>query len=195
MYEISIIGNIGSGKSTILKFLEKNGYDVEYEDVESWNFLSKFYEDKKRWGFTLQMEIINSFKKRKDNMLKYKFTERSVWEACYIFGKNMYNSGYINDHEYYLIEDISNRDVSPPDYYIYLNIGYKTCIERIKQRNRNCEINKNMSEYVEELERIYEEEIEKLKKTNKVYIINELENSEEKILKIISEIKLNGINS
>ena len=52
-----------------------------------------------------------------------------------------------------------------------------------------------MKEYVKELEKIYEEEIEQLKQTNKVYVINDWENSEEKILKIISEIKINGINS
>ena len=120
MYEISIIGNIGSGKSTLLKFLEKKGYNVEYEDIEAWSFLSKFYEDKKRWAFTLQMQIINSFKKRKTNTLKYIITERSVYEACYIFGRNMYEKGYIDNDEYYLIEDVSNCDTKVPDVYIYM---------------------------------------------------------------------------
>ena len=62
MYNISVIGNIGCGKSTLLTSLSDKQFDVAYEPVHEWKFLPKFYNDMKRWCFTLQVEILNSFK-------------------------------------------------------------------------------------------------------------------------------------
>ena len=58
---VSIDGNIGAGKSTILAELNNMGYHVFPEDVESWgSFLEKLYVDPKRWAFTFQMRVIHS---------------------------------------------------------------------------------------------------------------------------------------
>ena len=62
---VIILGNIGSGKSTILKNLEKeNDMAVEDEPMESWvnvngkNLLKMFYDDKERWSFAFQTKVL-----------------------------------------------------------------------------------------------------------------------------------------
>ena len=62
---ISIDGNIGSGKSTLMKILKENFKDYTFVDepVNKWlaakdenekNLLTNFYEDTNRWSYTFQ---------------------------------------------------------------------------------------------------------------------------------------------
>ena len=55
-------GNIGAGKSTIMKIISNQFHDVEFveEPVNQWqnlngcNLLNSFYSDPKRWGFSFE---------------------------------------------------------------------------------------------------------------------------------------------
>ena len=55
-------GNIGSGKTTIMKIISNHFKDVEFieEPVKQWqnlggmNLLDSFYSDPKRWGFSFE---------------------------------------------------------------------------------------------------------------------------------------------
>ncbi len=55
-------GNIGAGKSTIMKIISNQFHDVEFveEPVKKWqnlgglNLLDAFYSDPKRWGFSFE---------------------------------------------------------------------------------------------------------------------------------------------
>ena len=63
-FVVSVEGNIGSGKSTMLSYFEKFG-DVELvpEPVGQWcdlnghNLLAKLYEDPSRWSFQFQSYV------------------------------------------------------------------------------------------------------------------------------------------
>ena len=68
---IFVEGNIGTGKTTFVQFLEQNlnpeKYNIIYEPVDEWqklkdsqgkNILEHFYEDQEKWAFAFQM---NSF--------------------------------------------------------------------------------------------------------------------------------------
>ena len=57
---ICIEGNIGSGKSTLLCGLKQRGISVFQEPVQTrWrDCLSTFYQNKSRWGFTFQVEVL-----------------------------------------------------------------------------------------------------------------------------------------
>ena len=66
-FVVSVEGNIGSGKSSMLKYFESLGGDDEImtvpEPVNEWcnlnghNLLFKLYEDSKRWSFQFQSYI------------------------------------------------------------------------------------------------------------------------------------------
>ena len=123
---ISFDGNIGSGKSSIVKYFEKNfnnycskkgeKYKICFleEPVSIWetiidkgdnkNIIEKFYEDNKEYGFTFQMmAYISRLSILKEALTKdydIIFTERSIYTDRNIFAKMLYDSGKINSIEY-----------------------------------------------------------------------------------------------
>ena len=64
-FVVSVEGNIGSGKSTMLRYFEKmdNNVTVLAEPVTEWcdlngiNLLQKLYEDSKRWSMQFQAYV------------------------------------------------------------------------------------------------------------------------------------------
>ncbi len=149
-------GNIGSGKSTFLKLI-KNFFPLiktEMEPLESWqekvdgqSILKKFYQDPKRWAFTLENLILVTRVKEhiKDQKLDYEYSiiERSLYSGYYCFAKNSHESGFLTDIEWKIYTDWFEFLV--PDYckspkgFIYLQSDPKKCFERMKKRNREDE--------------------------------------------------------
>ena len=112
---ISVEGNIGSGKSTFLKQLEKNfkGKDIFFlqEPVNEWNsiknednttILEEFYKDNKTWAFSFQMmAYITRLKSLRDLVKKYGkniiiISERSLWTDKNVFAKMLYDENKIS---------------------------------------------------------------------------------------------------
>ena len=93
-FVVSIEGNIGSGKSTMLKYFEKF-QDVELvpEPVAEWcdvgghNLLGKLYEDPNRWSFQFQSYVqltrLQLLKKQTDCSVK--IIERSIQNNRFCF--------------------------------------------------------------------------------------------------------------
>ena len=159
----SIEGNIGSGKSTIVKNLKKrfeklDNYDIVYflEPVNVWesiknenneNIIQCFYKDNKKYAFSFQMlayisrnnilnDVINNCKK--DTII---ITERSIFTDKNVFAKMLYKDKSMNEIEYKIytkwFESYSNIK---QDYnYIYINTDVDTCSKRIKKRSRKGE--------------------------------------------------------
>jgi deoxyadenosine/deoxycytidine kinase len=67
--KISIDGNIGCGKSSILERLCKDmRYPVFLEPVKDWtSWLHLFYKDPARWGLSFNIKVLLSFHDWKDN--------------------------------------------------------------------------------------------------------------------------------
>ena len=154
---ITFEGNVGAGKTSILKVLEKETFDlphkVYYEPVEEWmNFslggkslFEMFYEDRKKYGFVFQMMALQS---RYQNMLKaieedpntIVFCERSFFTDYEIFAKLNNEQGNITDMELHVYKTWHSYLVKVLDTHIkgivYLNTDQETCKERIKKRNR-----------------------------------------------------------
>ena len=160
MVIISICGNIGSGKSTVVKRLkEERIYEVEEEPtVNSEKLLDDFYRDMKRWSFQLQIKVIMLYKS-----LKNKFTlsdrvyivERSPWESRKVFAQSLLATGNMEMHEFQLYNDVYVELGWKADITIYLRTSTETCMERIVQRGRECEKYLEKS-YIENLQDYYE---------------------------------------
>ena len=183
MHNISVIGNIGCGKTTLLKLLSSKNYEVAYEPVNDWKFLPKFYNDMKRWCFTLQVEILNSFKMMDINN---KIVERSPWEACHIFAKNAHNNELLSDDEYELVKNITENVGYKPEVFIYLRASPEVCMSRIYNRNRKCESSIDI-EYIRQLYDLYENCIEDLIKEEKKVIVVDAWQPKEKICNEVCE--------
>lgn len=152
---IYIEGNIGSGKSTLVKLLS-NIKDIEliqepiddwmkYEDENNDNILKNFYEDKKRWTYTFQsLAFITRIKSMyKNNDKNIKICERSPFTDKNCFALECYNNNEMNKLEWDLynswFEWLESKFNIQPSGYIYLKTDYNVCFERLKKRNRSEE--------------------------------------------------------
>lgn len=156
---ISVDGNIGSGKSTLVSILKchyKCDVVVLTEPVDSWNeikenetdenIISKFYKDKHRYSFSFQIlalitRISEIRKVIKTNPNAVIITERSIDTDRNVFCKMLYDEGYINEIEYKIYMKCYNEfeDEFPIAGTIYLYTSPCICYRRILMRDRKGE--------------------------------------------------------
>lgn len=176
---ISIEGNIGSGKSTLVKKLEEkfNKKDLKIcflqEPVNEWSeikdenditILENYYNNQKKYAFQFQMmAYITRLKTLRDALgarepCNYDIiiTERSVYTDKYVFAKMLFDSNKISKIEY----DIYNRWFNeflkdlPQQHIIYLKTKPSIAFERVKIRARKGE--EIPLEYLEECHKYHQ---------------------------------------
>lgn len=153
---ITVGGNIGCGKSTIIDHLGKNKrFEVFPEPIQEWgSWIDLFYENKEKYAFGFQMKILSSFFKMRNDVTKISITERSPIDSL-VFAKILVDTMVMSKIEYDLIEEYVKLVGWVPNYYIYLQTDPDICIDRIKQRARDCETNID-EKYVKQLHKYYE---------------------------------------
>lgn len=149
-------GNMGAGKSTFLSLIKKHLSEIEVvpEPVNVWHndnyndsLLSQFYQDTKRWAYTMEtwtmMTRVKEHIKEQNKTNYLKLMERSVYSGHYCFALNGYKEGFMNQAEWdayntwfsFLVE----THCKPPLGFIYLQTDPKVCEERINIRKRSGE--------------------------------------------------------
>ena len=160
---ISIEGNIGSGKSTILSFLKeslKNEKEIIFlqEPVKEWEkikdknnvtMLEKFYENQEKYSFAFQMmAYISRLSLLKSTIEMHPhaiiISERCLNTDRYVFEKMLHDDGILDEIEhnmYNLWYDFYTKYVSLEynEIYIYLKCKPETAYERINKRGREEE--------------------------------------------------------
>ena len=174
-----IEGNIGSGKSTMLKLLKehfKDDAEVIYEPVDTWekfvdengkNMLELFYEDQKRWGYTMQcIAFITRLKSMKSKQkTRLRFIERSVFTDSNVFALNCYRNKKMNKMEWNLYNywhewltgwfNATEYDLCP-NGYIYIKTDPEVALKRLKIRSRNGEAGVSQ-EYLDIIDKLHDE--------------------------------------
>ena len=159
----SIEGNIGSGKSTLIKFMKKNLTWIKHrkiiylqEPVKTWesftdgksNIIEKFYENQKEWAFSFQMmAYISRIAQLKKTVQKYPqesyiiITERCIETDKNVFAKMLYVDDKIDPINYQIYLKWFDEFVYdlPIQSYIYLKTEPEICIQRIIKRDRKGE--------------------------------------------------------
>lgn len=160
---VAIAGNIGSGKTTLAQMLGKNyGWQVELESVDDNPYLKDFYEDMHRWSFHLQVYFLNSrFNQLKTIQETQKDTiqDRTIYEDCYIFAANLFQSGFISERDYSnykALFDSMIAHVEAPDLLIYLRADIPKLVANIQKRGRDYEELIRL-EYLKNLNKHYED--------------------------------------
>ena len=164
---IAIAGNIGAGKSSLTQLLGKRfGWKTYYESVDDNPYLSDFYEDMRRWSFNLQIYFLSSrfqHQKKLANLEHSLIQDRTIYEDVEIFAKNLHEMGLMSDRDYKNYCALFGEMVAylqAPNLLIYLRAEVPTLVRQIQQRGRDYE-NTIRIEYLERLNRLYEEWIEK----------------------------------
>lgn len=181
---ITIDGNIGSGKSSILNYLHKTyKISIDLEPVESWNsYLMNMY-DKQSDIFKFQVRIWLDRCWVQEKSDKIILMERSPYFIKNTFIKIAYELKMINDTEYNMLLDLHKKTDTlwTCNTYIYLRSTPENCYKRLRKRNRTSE--KNITEdYIKKLHESHEENYKKGIENNMNIIVIDVDN------KTISEI-------
>ena len=194
---ICVDGVVGVGKSTLGELIAKK-YDMMFfeEPVVDNPILDKFYYNKKRYSFPLQVFFLNKrFKVMKEAAKINKCVmDRSIYGDV-IFSKMLMEDGDMTKEEFELYEELLYNmleHIAKPKLMIYLETGVDSAIEKIKKRGRDYELivprqyweslNHNYREYFESYDI---SEILKINVDNLDFVENK--HDEEYILKLIDD--------
>ena len=142
---IIIDGVVGAGKTVYMEMLsEAMNIPCFQEPVQDNPLLDKFYHNRKRYSFPLQIYFLN----RRFEMLKQAaevgkptIMDRSIYGDM-IFAKLLYKEGNMEKDEFMLYRDLLANmldHIEGPRLMIYLKIDTDSAIGRIKKRGRDYE--------------------------------------------------------
>lgn len=157
MTVISIDGNIGAGKSTVLNYLKhKYHFSIDLEPVDDWiPFLQDMYKNKKD-AFEFQVKvwmdrIYHPDYPKDTNVL----TERSGFFQWHVFSKANFENGKLNERQYNILKGLYDKRSFDSDIYIYIRTDPAQSHGRIHKRNRNCESDIDLS-YIQSIHDLHE---------------------------------------
>jgi deoxyadenosine/deoxycytidine kinase len=154
--KICVIGNIASGKSTVVHQLMRDmpNSNVHIEPVEEWGrLLDLMYEDPCRWSSTFNTRVLLSYYKWIDE--KCAVFERSPMCSLNVFVKAQFEAGHMTQVEMNLFSDLHDAIAWTPEVLVYIRTAPETCFERMKGRSRQCE-NSVTLEYLRKIHINYE---------------------------------------
>ena len=157
--DLNIAGVVGVGKSSLTKLLEDDGYQIFKEPVFDNPLLDKFYYDKQRYAFILQIFFLNKrFEMCKEaTQTKDSVMDRSIVEDT-IFAKMLRDSGDMSPYEYQVYKELFDNmieHVTPPKLMVYLWICREEALRRIRKSGRQFEVD-NDKKYWYDLNQNYD---------------------------------------
>ena len=162
-YFVTIAGNIGVGKSTLVSLLSaKLDWEPVLEAVADNPYLADFYQDMNRWSFHSQVFFLVRRLQQHHALLQQPnpvLQDRSVYEDAEIFARNLYRQGHLSERDwasYYELYQTLTVLLRPPDLVIYLRASVPTLQRRIAGRGREYERNIAAS-YLSDLNQLYDE--------------------------------------
>jgi deoxyadenosine/deoxycytidine kinase len=159
---IAIAGNIGAGKSTLVRLLcQRLGWEPFFEPVSENPYLADFYQDMPAWGFHSQIFFLTHRLRIHQQLFKHPTSviqDRSIYEDAEVFACNLYLQGYLSQRDYETYHQLYTTladFLPPPDLVIYLRASVSTLNKRIQNRARAFE--RTISpEYLAQLSVLYE---------------------------------------
>ena len=154
-----IEGNIGAGKTTLSKRIaEEYNAKLILEQFADNPFLPKFYDDKERYSFPLELSFLADRYNQVKNQVLNLDLFHSFLVSDYYFAKSaIFAQNTLKDDEYHLfrkIFDIVFESMPKPDLYVYLHSDTNRLLNNIEKRGRNYE-QKIDPQYLEKIQKGY----------------------------------------
>lgn len=143
---IAIEGNIGAGKTSLSNMMsDEFNAKIVLERFADNPFLPKFYEDKERYAFPLEMSFLaDRYRQLSDDLAQFDLFKNFIVSDYYIFKSLIFAQVTLHKDEYALYRkmfDIMYKEITKPDLYVYLYQNTDRLLENIKKRGRTYEQN------------------------------------------------------
>jgi len=193
---IAIEGNIGAGKTTLANLLsdEFNAKKVLERFADN-PFLPKFYKDKERYAFPLEMSFLaDRYQQLTDDLAQFDLFKSFIISDYYIFKSLIFAQVTLQKEEYLLYRkmfDLMYKEITKPDLYIYLFQNTDRLLENIKKRGRDYE-QKIEPNYLKQIHNGYKSFIKTEKNLNLLVIdVSETDfvNKKQDYINIVNKIK------
>lgn len=156
---IAIEGNIGSGKTSLAR---KMGDDFNaklvLERFADNPFLPKFYADKDRYAFPLEMSFLaDRYHQLSEDLAQFDLFKNFIVSDYYMFKSLIFAQVTLSQEEFSLYRkmfDIMYKEIPKPDIYVYLYQDTGRLLENIRKRGRTYEQNIE-GEYLDKIHQGY----------------------------------------
>jgi len=160
---IAVAGNMGSGKSSLTRFLcQQLGVEPFFEPNERNPYLDDFYADMRGFAFRSQIYfLIHRFRihREMEDRPGSVVQDRTIYEDAEIFAESLHRRRLIDARDYRTYRELYQtltRELKAPDLMIYLKCSTASLMKRISRRGRKSEREVPRS-YVDRLNTLYEE--------------------------------------
>ncbi|QLE01528.1 2-amino-4-hydroxy-6-hydroxymethyldihydropteridine diphosphokinase [Galbibacter sp. BG1] len=141
---IAIEGNIGAGKTTLAnKIAEDFNGKLILERFADNPFLPKFYEDRSRYAFPLEMSFLaDRYQQFTDDTSRPDLFKNFMVSDYDIFKSLIFAKVTLQEDEFLLYRKVFNfmyKEVIKPDVYVYLYQNTERLLQNIKKRGRSYE--------------------------------------------------------
>ncbi|MDR5589443.1 2-amino-4-hydroxy-6-hydroxymethyldihydropteridine diphosphokinase [Christiangramia sp. SM2212] len=143
---IAVEGNIGAGKTSFSTMISEDfNAKLILERFKDNPFLPKFYENKERYAFPLEMSFLaDRYQQLSDDLAQYDLFKDFVISDYDVFKSLIFAKITLHEDEYSLYHKLFHlmyKELVKPELYIYLYQNTERLLENIKKRGRDYEQN------------------------------------------------------
>ncbi len=140
---ISIVGNLGAGKTTLTRLLcTQGGFTPYWESPEARPFQAAFTTEPPRWALANQLDFF-LFRCQQESQAR-QLPEIAVFDGgldqdYHVFTRHIYNRGYLSPDEFALCQrfyTLARTLLPPPDLILHLQIDLPALLARRAARAR-----------------------------------------------------------
>lgn len=156
---IAVEGNIGAGKTSFATMVSQDfNAKLILERFKDNAFLPKFYEDKSRYAFPLEMSFLaDRYQQLSDDLAQYDLFKDFVVSDYDVFKSLIFAKITLHEDEYSLYQKLFHimyKELVKPDLYVYFYQNTERLLENIKKRGREYEQNIE-ADYLANINRSY----------------------------------------
>jgi deoxyguanosine kinase len=172
---VVIEGNIGAGKTTLAtRMAEESNARLILEQFADNPFLPKFYENREKYAFPLEMSFLaERYQQLKTELGRHDLFQPEIISDYYFLKSLIFAKANLNEAEYDLytrLFHIINDSLPRPDLFVYLYHDVDRLLQNIRLRGRPYEQGIT-AEYLMEIQNAYFDFLKQLA-DQRILIIN-----------------------